>query len=134
MGYRNITFTFVVSGDPNGAPDAIDIFLAGVRLKMWYLSGEAESDTSGPEAPDAPAINVPIDGNCSITTPNFNPVEGVTYVLEYSDNEWASVSVLDSDCGPNETTETTFTSTRRWRITAYDNTGTVNGQSTALIP
>lgn len=132
MGFKHQVFTLICDGNKAEIKDAIDDMLAGVNFKMWYLS--LDNEETGPEAPDAPAINAPLEGNCSVTTPNFNAIEGVTYVLEYTDDNWSTVSTLVSSCGPNETTPTTYTATRSWRITAYDTTGTVHGQPTTLIP
>jgi len=136
MGYKHNVFTLACDGNKAEIQDAIDDFLAGVNFHMWYLS--LEGDESGPEAPDAPIISAALNGLCSVTTTNFVAVEGVTYQLEASEHNWeagSAVSVIKPSCGPNETVDNVpYTSNTRFRIVAYDNTGTVSGQPSSTIP
>lgn len=130
MGWKTRQFTFTVTGD-DGVDDNLDAFIAGLNA-AGYFFGAGSDEQVGPDGiDDAPITNFKIDNKADVTTPNFNPIEGVTYVLEKSENNWESISeTIDGSCGPNTTyTDITYGANTRFRITAYDNTGTVPGRS-----
>ncbi len=136
MSWGTRQFTLKVTGEKDEIDPNVAAYIAGLRVAGWLADAENGEDV-GPDGVSAPAINAAIDGFCDISTPDFVQQENVVYTLETSENGFIDTSVLEADCGPNETVgHIPYTGNTQFRVTAYDENTflTTPGQPTSKIP
>jgi len=129
MAFRNRTVTIKYCGEEE--PDLIDAYLAGLRLRAWL-----QSHSNEPEGPEGIAISSPSvdeENNGTITIPDFDPEPEVAYTLEYSDDDWFTITTY-ADVTPDTSIFCPHAVTRRYRINARIGGNNIYGPSTGLVP
>jgi len=136
MSWGTRQFTLKVTGDKDEIDPNVAAYIAGLRVAGWIADAENGEDV-GPDGVDAPPVNAPMDGMCTVSTPNFVQQENVVYTLERSENGFVDTETLIANCSPNQTTDPiSYTGNTQFRVTAYDENTflTTPGQPSSKIP
>ncbi len=133
MSNRNHTITVLATGDLDESQDLLDAYIAGIKIGgMIFHSSTLEPE--GPEAVGPVSLNAGENNNVDITIPNYTPEEGITYYLQYSDDDWDTFNPISDNAGPNEVFPYTYNGTRKFRVRAEGNGFATPGPSAGPIP
>ncbi len=133
MSNGNFTTTITGCGDRDDAQDLLDAYIAGMIAKGMWLDAQSMIP-AGPDAVGPVSLNAGENSNVEITVPNYEPEEGYTYYLQYSDDDWNTFNVISDNAGPNEIFPYTYNGTRKFRVRMEGNGIVVTGPSAGPIP
>jgi hypothetical protein len=131
MSNRNYTITYCGTGNLDDIDPELEGLIDGLKAAGHYFASKF-TEPSGPEAVDAPALNVLGGNQVRITNPNFTVEDGVEYSLQTSEDGESWTTLADNQ-GPNDENVYVYTATTRFRIVASGKGESTPGPKTPPI-